>query len=90
MLAGQGEALVTHQFSLRLLLLFICSIHGAAASAEFGPGEAAARSQSVRADFKVLFWYRHGDPLTTFKYVIYDLRKNSRSPYPILCPIPKA
>jgi hypothetical protein len=49
----------------------------------FGPGEAGAHSASQRAgervaekaDFKVLVWYRKRDPLGTFKYEIYDVRK---------------
>jgi hypothetical protein len=80
MLAGQREALVAHQFSLRLLLVFICSLYSEPANAAFGPGEAAARSKPGRADFKVLVWYRHADPLGTFKYVVYDVRKGEYSP----------
>jgi hypothetical protein len=71
---------VAHQFSLRFVLVFISSLHGTVASAAFGPGEAAARSHAVHADFKVLVWYRHADPLATFKYVVYDVRKGEYSP----------
>ena len=56
---------MVNQFSQMVVLVFLCSLCTVAVAAEFGPGEAAARSQTVRADFKVLFWYRHGDPLTT-------------------------
>jgi hypothetical protein len=71
---------MAHQHSLKVVLIVLFSQCTAKAMAEFGPGEAAARSQTVRADFKLFFWYRHGDPLTTFKYVIYDLRKNEYTP----------
>ncbi len=71
---------MAHQFSLRLVLVFTSMLHGAAATAAFGPGEAAFRSSAARADFKVLVWYRHADPLGTFKYVVYDVRKGEYSP----------
>jgi hypothetical protein len=45
----------------------------AAAVAGFGPAEAAAHAR--RADFRVLVWYRRAEPLETFKYQVYDLRK---------------
>ena len=60
-----------------------------AIAAEFGPGEAAARSNPSssgsepgrdNADFKVLVWYRRADPLATFKYQVYDLRKSEFTP----------
>jgi hypothetical protein len=49
-----------------------------------GPGEAArgpGPGQSVEAlptgaDFVVLIWYRRADPLGTFQYQMYDLRKH--------------
>ena len=59
------------------------------AAAGFGPGEAAARSQPIsarersaagNADFRVLFWYRRADPLATFQYQVYDLRKGEYTP----------
>lgn len=71
---------MAHQFSLKVLLVFLCSLRTAAAAAEFGPGETAARAHGVRADFKVLIWYRRADPLATFKYVVYDVRKGEYSP----------
>ncbi len=40
-----------------------------------GPGEAAGRPRAPHIDFKVLVWYRLDDPLGTFKYQAYDLRK---------------
>lgn len=58
-------------------------------AAEFGPGEAAARFNPPssgsepghgHADFKVLVWYRRADPLATFKYQVYDLRKGEFTP----------
>jgi hypothetical protein len=57
--------------------------HAAGPAHGFGPGEAAARSQSGHpivqtvgnADFKVLIWFRRADPLATFKYQVYDVRK---------------
>ncbi len=54
------------------------------AAVAFGPGEAAAKSQAAssgerpaggNAEVKVLVWYRRADPLATFKYQVYDLRK---------------
>jgi hypothetical protein len=73
-------ATVVHQFSPKVVLVFLCSLCTAAAAAEFGPGEAAARSHAARADFKVLIWYRRADPLATFKYVVYDVGKGEYSP----------
>ncbi len=48
--------------------------------ARAGPGEAGGGHRSVgrgpvRADFVVLIWYRRNDPLGTFKYQSYDVRK---------------
>ena len=48
-----------------------------------GPGEAAGGQRSAktpgpdlgRADFVVLIWYRRNDPLGTFQYQTYDVRK---------------
>jgi hypothetical protein len=71
---------VARQNSLKVLLFVLFTQCTVEAAAEFGPGEAAARSQPVRADFKVLFWYRDADPLATFKYVVYDLRNNEYTP----------
>jgi hypothetical protein len=49
----------------------------------FGPGEAAAGARAGHAaqpvprrmDFVVLVWYRRKDPLGTFQYQVYDVRK---------------
>ena len=69
-----------------LIGVFICN---PAIAAELGPGEAAARSDPplsgsapgyAHADFKVLVWYRRADPLATFKYQVYDLRKGEFTP----------
>jgi hypothetical protein len=67
----------------KLTLLIAIIPRAAFAAADFGPGEAAARSQpgrssrqiAAKADFKVVVWYRRADPLATFKYEVYDLRK---------------
>ena len=71
---------MTHQFWIALILVILCSLCAAGTAAEFGPGEAAARSHAARADFKVLVWYRRADPLATFKYTVYDVRKGEYSP----------
>jgi hypothetical protein len=71
---------VTRKNSLELVLFVLCTPCIAGTAAELGPGEAAARSQPVRADFKVLVWYRRADPLASFKYVVYDVRKGEYSP----------
>jgi hypothetical protein len=34
-----------------------------------------AKRSAERPDFKVLVWYRRNDPLGTFKYEVYDVRK---------------
>ena len=41
-----------------------------------GTGQRVAQN----ADFKVLVWYRNSDPLGTFKYQIYDVRKGEYTP----------
>ena len=51
--------------------------------ADAGPGEAGGGHRSARtsgpalgrADFVVLIWYRRNDPLGTFQYQTYDVRK---------------
>jgi hypothetical protein len=72
-----------------LTLLFGLVTGAPRAAAGFGPGEAAARFQPVatgeeqrivRADFKVVFWYRRVDPLASFNYQVYDLRKGEYTP----------
>jgi hypothetical protein len=63
--------------ALVMLTLISPSAHGE----PFGPGEAAQRSNaSQHADYKVLIWYRKSDPIATFKYEIYDLRKGEYTP----------
>ncbi len=65
---------------LRLTLLVLAT---AAHATSFGQGAAAARAQAPdaapdlvrKADFRVLVWYRRNDPLGTFKYEAYDLRR---------------
>ncbi len=73
----------------KLTLLFWLVTIPSGAAAGFGPGEAAARSQPTsarehsaagNADFGVVFWYRRADPLATFQYQIYDLRKGEYTP----------
>ncbi len=76
--------------SFRMLALLIGMVIGnRAIAAEFGPGEAAARFNPPssgaenghgHADFTVLVWYRRADPLATFNYQVYDLRKGEFTP----------
>ena len=56
--------------------------------AAFGPGEAArganqapsdVRPTHEHADYKVLIWYRRADPLATFHYQVYDVRRGEFS-----------
>ena len=68
------------QSSLLSLAVLVLALPTAAAAADFGPGEAAAGAHAVqhparKGDFKVLVWYHRNDPLGTFKYEVYDLRK---------------
>jgi hypothetical protein len=46
----------------------------------YGPGEAALHGARTTADFKVLVWYSRSDPLGTFKYEVYDVRKGQFTP----------
>jgi hypothetical protein len=72
---------------LLYLSVFVLQAIASAAAAAFGPGEAAGHYQPGRAaqhtpgtaDFKVLVWYLKTDPLGTFKYQVYDLRKGEYS-----------
>jgi len=69
------------------LTVLVLAIPTAAQTAEFGPGEAAAGAHATHAaqqpgrnaDFKVLVWYRRNDPLGTFKYEVYDLRRGQNT-----------
>jgi hypothetical protein len=73
---------MAHSGLLNLTLL-VLAIPTAAGATDFGPGQAtalppaphAAQDLARKADFKVLVWYRRNDPLGTFKYEIYDLRR---------------
>jgi hypothetical protein len=76
-----GRAMLT-------LIGFVLAMPGAATAAGFGPGEAAGsprpgqavQSRTTRGDFIVLIWYRRNDPLTTFQYQVYDVRKGEYTP----------
>jgi hypothetical protein len=71
--AGKELAMrIPHLLTLGIVL--IAAIRPAPASG-FGPGEAAAGPRPGSVDFKVLVWYRRDDPLGTFKYQVYDVRK---------------
>src|SRR5690348_7045312 len=37
-------------------------------------------TSSARTDFKVITWFRRDQPLATFKYQIYDVRKGEYAP----------
>jgi hypothetical protein len=62
------------------LMLFLVATSCATSKAGSGPGEAAGRLGAPRVDFKVLVWYRGDNPLETFKYQVYDVRKGEYSP----------
>jgi hypothetical protein len=71
--------------TVRTLTLLLGMVAGVPATAGFGPGECAARSRTTpsarrNADFTVLLWYRRADPLASFKYQVYDLRKGEYTP----------
>ena len=74
---------MAHRCLCFLAVLALCMIPGAANGA-LGPAKAAARQVSrllgTSADFKVAIWYRESDPIATFKYEIYDLRKGQYTP----------
>src|SRR5437016_4123991 len=65
------------------LIILVLTILGAPRAVAFGPGEAAGGPRAVqaakpmpsRAEFVVLVWYRRNDPLGTFQYQVYDVRK---------------
>jgi hypothetical protein len=40
-----------------------------------GESRVATQRSAERPDFKVLVWYRRNDPLGTFQYEVYDVRK---------------
>jgi hypothetical protein len=45
-----------------------------------GPATCATSDAGTNADFKVLVWYLRTDPLGTFQYQVYDLRKGELTP----------
>jgi hypothetical protein len=66
-----------HHERLALVALHLLALSSSLAFAA-GPGEAAGHGVQRTAgpvDFKVLVWYRRADPVATFKYEIYDVRK---------------
>ena len=86
---GRGDRHVFRDScKLTLLIGLVAGTPGVAAA--FGPGEAARHVSSHcrrtgeqkidHADFKVVFWYRRADPLATFKYQVYDVRKGEYTP----------
>jgi hypothetical protein len=74
-LTHQQEATMAHRGALNLIVLVPLAVPWAARAC--GPGEAAAHSgrPAITADFKVLVWYNRSDPLGTFQYQVYDVRK---------------
>ena len=70
---------------LRMLIPIVLALRilPASSALAFGPGEAAggalagqaAKLRPSRGDFVVLVWYRRNDPLGTFQYQVYDVRK---------------
>ncbi len=68
---------------LTAIAMLALAIAGVPRGAGAGPGEAAGGQRSAkspgpdlgRADFVVLIWYRRNDPLGTFRYQTYDVRK---------------
>src|SRR5262245_14292871 len=67
------------QFRLTLLVVTLGVVPGRNAFAQVGP---AARPQAAvkRIDFKVVVWYLRDRPLATFKYQIYDVRRDEYTP----------
>jgi hypothetical protein len=68
------------RYTLLSLILLVLALPTMAHATDFGPGEAAAHANANRrpapnADFLVLVWYHRNDPLGTFKYEVYDLRR---------------
>src|SRR5271157_1031279 len=59
---------------LIVLLAIACSTAGATGPQANPPGRTAATPGHT--DFKVVLWYRRDRPLDTFKYQVYDLRKD--------------
>jgi hypothetical protein len=70
---------MAHAYRLGFAIL-LGAIASPAQALAFGPGEAAGGFHPTRADFKVLIWYRLDDPLGTFKYQVYDVRKGEYTP----------
>jgi hypothetical protein len=68
---------MSHHIPLAVVALNLLALPSSVALA-LGPGEAASRGVQRAAgavDFKVLVWYRRADPVATFKYEIYNVRK---------------
>ncbi|HMB08849.1 MAG TPA: hypothetical protein VKP69_34620, partial [Isosphaeraceae bacterium] len=45
-----------------------------------GPALAAAAPPPEPPDFKIAFWFRPNDPLNTFQFQTYDIRKGEYNP----------
>lgn len=60
------------------LLAIACSTAGATGPQANPPGRPAATPGHT--DFKVVVWYRRDRPLDTFKYQVYDVRKDQYTP----------
>jgi hypothetical protein len=72
-----------HAYSLGLALLAALGApQGAVPARAQAPSRTAASvsNSSARIDFKVITWFRRDQPLATFKYQIYDLRKGEYTP----------
>ncbi len=65
---------IAARFALVFAACSVCLLVG------FGPGEAGRGRSVCRADYRVIVWYSKSDPLGTFKYQIYDVRKGEDSP----------
>ena len=72
-----------HAYSLGLALLAALGAPERAvparAQAPSRPADSVSTS-SARIDFKVITWFRRDQPLATFKYQIYDVRKGEYTP----------
>jgi hypothetical protein len=82
---AEGTTMARHGLLIWAVLVLVIPLAAPATGA--GPGEAAAgadaptavRQSTRNAEFKVLVWYRLADPLGTFKYEVYDLRKGQNT-----------
>lgn len=67
--------------SPRLLLTWVAL--GLTSIALVGPARADGEgegSPAAKVDYKVVVWYRKSDPIDTFEYQTYDVRKNEYTP----------